>query len=635
MYTDENSTKEIIINYFKDDRNRQAIMLNGEWGSGKTFFVKKILIDKLKKEFKDTNIIYLSLYGMDSIESLKKELNNEYIAKMVESKTNGKISNEKISGGISVLVELGRQGVGKIFNIDSEKIIEKIELEDFFKIGNSIIIFDDLERCSIKVNDLLGFINNMVEHKGTKVLIVANEKEIGKEELYSNLELKYMIASNRDILLESRDRKYEDKIRKSELIERTEDIFSSNIFYSRVKEKLIGITINYKPNINNLYDAILKDCIIDNDAAKEYVKSQKEIVCGTLRKEKHFNIRTMISIVLAYEKFFGIIDEIELDKELEKYKELEKKEILRRTVELLIKIKNGNMLKVEEEYKYFNDSPYVFIYDYLLYSYINESSIKENIEKRVVLSKKLADERENDEKESELFNKLIYWWKLDEEELPSLISDAKNRMKECQVINIKSILVSIIHMRKNGVKYINYEDYKDILKERFEKKPQDFKTEYFRYYYDDIEIKDDYNYIIKDLIQEINLLKGESYLKDKLNTEKIWKDEFISLCNKYKDEFMNKGKFFYYMDIESILKRLKDENTKSMEIYNFLEGIKEVYYFSNLDSCFKEDLPNLELLVGKIDECGIEEFINEKPNKRVVMNMLKSKLDDSLEILKQ
>ena len=33
--------KTIIKNYIKDERKKQAVLLNGEWGCGKTFFLKK------------------------------------------------------------------------------------------------------------------------------------------------------------------------------------------------------------------------------------------------------------------------------------------------------------------------------------------------------------------------------------------------------------------------------------------------------------------------------------------------------------------------------------------------------------------------------------------------------------------
>jgi hypothetical protein len=45
---------------------------------------------------------------------------------------------------------------------------------------NQLIIFDDLERCSISIPDTLGYINQFVEHKDCKVIILANEDELLK-----------------------------------------------------------------------------------------------------------------------------------------------------------------------------------------------------------------------------------------------------------------------------------------------------------------------------------------------------------------------------------------------------------------------------------------------------------------------
>ena len=41
-----------------------------------------------------------------------------------------------------------------------------------------MIVFDDLERCSIDITDLLGYINSFVEHEGVKVVVLADEGRI-------------------------------------------------------------------------------------------------------------------------------------------------------------------------------------------------------------------------------------------------------------------------------------------------------------------------------------------------------------------------------------------------------------------------------------------------------------------------
>ena len=47
MQLKNNEIKDIIIDYLKNDKSNQAILIDGEWGSGKTFFIKENLINHL------------------------------------------------------------------------------------------------------------------------------------------------------------------------------------------------------------------------------------------------------------------------------------------------------------------------------------------------------------------------------------------------------------------------------------------------------------------------------------------------------------------------------------------------------------------------------------------------------------
>jgi len=46
----------------------------------------------------------------------------------------------------------------------------------------------------MQLNEVLGFLNNLVEQNDIKVIIVANQKEIGKTNLTENLAEKYSVA---------------------------------------------------------------------------------------------------------------------------------------------------------------------------------------------------------------------------------------------------------------------------------------------------------------------------------------------------------------------------------------------------------------------------------------------------------
>ena len=87
---------------------------------------------------------------------------------------------------------------------EEKKIIDKKETISKIDINNWIICFDDLERCYLSINEILGYINRLVEHNNCKVVILANEKEIGKINLNQRLENKYQVVmSGRKLNLEN------------------------------------------------------------------------------------------------------------------------------------------------------------------------------------------------------------------------------------------------------------------------------------------------------------------------------------------------------------------------------------------------------------------------------------------------
>ena len=65
----------------------------------------------------------------------------------------------------------------KYFNIDTNDLPDLSDIKD---VKESIIVFDDLERCEIEINKVLGMINNLVEHNDVRIILVANQKEIGR-----------------------------------------------------------------------------------------------------------------------------------------------------------------------------------------------------------------------------------------------------------------------------------------------------------------------------------------------------------------------------------------------------------------------------------------------------------------------
>ena len=85
MLTDKEIT-EILIEYIKEKRYTNAILIDGDWGTGKTFFIKKILLKELKKNVgKKDRCLYVSLYGIEDVVQISSKI---YAEILVNSVTN-------------------------------------------------------------------------------------------------------------------------------------------------------------------------------------------------------------------------------------------------------------------------------------------------------------------------------------------------------------------------------------------------------------------------------------------------------------------------------------------------------------------------------------------------------------------
>ena len=72
---------ESILDYVRSDYTDYAIMINGEWGVGKTHFwnnkIKK-KIESMQLNGKRYNTIYMSLYGISNLEEISKHLGSSF-----------------------------------------------------------------------------------------------------------------------------------------------------------------------------------------------------------------------------------------------------------------------------------------------------------------------------------------------------------------------------------------------------------------------------------------------------------------------------------------------------------------------------------------------------------------------------
>ena len=153
-------------------------MLTGAWGSGKSYYIEHELVPFLNKLEKDKCVV-VSLYGLESLADISKSIYMELRKPEVVNQT------EKSTAGMIVAKNIMKNVVGMV-GIDFS-----ISDEDLQKLYNSIdltgklLILEDLERSSIEIDIVLGYVNSLMERDGIKVLLVANEDEIIQRKRYN------------------------------------------------------------------------------------------------------------------------------------------------------------------------------------------------------------------------------------------------------------------------------------------------------------------------------------------------------------------------------------------------------------------------------------------------------------------
>ena len=293
---------ESILDYIRSDYTDYAIMINGEWGSGKTYFWNNKIrkqIDSLRLNGKQYTTIYMSLYGISNLEEISKKIFIETTQLM--DKNLKKYMNA--TGQLSI-PEYAKTGLdmANLFGVTQNG--DKIDYAKFFSTDDKVLCFDDLERANVDVIDILGYINNFVEHDHIKTIIICNEKELSTKLKNSNLEMKTFIATylldKEDNLLKT-DKPMVEKIR-----DKIEYVFDKANEYERIKEKLIGETFEYQPEFNYIINGILMRYENNPDLIK-FLKENTGLIISTFKRSGTRNLRILKHALNDFKKIFEMV----------------------------------------------------------------------------------------------------------------------------------------------------------------------------------------------------------------------------------------------------------------------------------------------------------------------------------------
>ena len=295
---------ESILDYIRSDYTDYAIMINGEWGSGKTYFWNNKIrpkIESMQLNGKRYTAIYMSLYGISNLEEISKKIFIETTQLMDKN-----LKKFMDASGVKNIPEYAKTGLDMANFFGVTQNGDRIDYGQFFSTDDKVLCFDDLERANVDVIDILGYINNFVEHDHIKTIIICNEKELSTKLKNSNLEMKTFIAT----YLLDKENKLNIKTDKP-MVERIRDtieyVFDKANDYERIKEKLIGETFEYAPEFTYIINGLLMRYENCPDLIR-FLRENTNLIISTFNKSGTRNLRILKHSLTNFKKIFDEVN---------------------------------------------------------------------------------------------------------------------------------------------------------------------------------------------------------------------------------------------------------------------------------------------------------------------------------------
>ena len=581
--------------YISEEIYDYALMLDGKWGSGKTYFVREIVFPRLTQVNKRP--LYISLFGLKSKEDISDEIYLQFIKQVTKDKY------DLLPFGFSVL-----RYFRKKYELDEIPIEEVSERIAGAKLKDYVLFFDDLERCTMNINDAMGAINSLIEQHHFKSIIVANEVEIGTIQEHNNLELKYILASGNNLEYPDKDddgailnrgSKGSGKPDLVSLKARAHYLFEENELYIRIKEKVIGRTVHYCPEIDVVSAEIFESM---KPKLSPYIADHKaeilKIVCEEYASESYNNMRTLqFSLALCDRILNTILSTRQYDAAVSDTINV----LIRAIIRMSIYYKNGKqMIKWEEgkEYgrvtfgrgmdlsKYF--TAFKFIQDYISNSEFSSGRIT------TVISDYIRTE------ERDPFYAINYFWQSDDTEVEAALNVACRKILkgEYHPTEYPELVGLLMRVKEIGFEFDFDNIYEFMKSDTAERGSRSASIRQLLH-------RNEYiNENVQGRILELTKIREDADLKmcmddlrAQISSGHGWGERFSLFLQDRKGDMYHQKTLMKFVDIETLVEALN--NSKTEDFSNFRRALNSFY--DNGDEFVKTDITKLKDFLVRIN----------------------------------
>lgn len=621
-----------VRDYVNNDKVKYAVLITGGWGTGKTYFYEhdlktEILLTENGKNNGKANV-YISLYGISSIEQLSKEIVINYLIRVkLHSSQKGSKVYRQIGNIISVCSKMFSFSFNGL-SADFEKGIKELEGGIDFK--DMIICLDDFERCNIPMNEIFGMINNLVEHCNCKVIILADEDNIGKMHANTNIEMKYLtLLTGRKLDINDTPNKCVENDKQSITIETLKklnnNLYSDNYIYSNIKEKVIGLTLKYESNVKDDFKSIVES-VINSKGLSEKLLEDKEDILKFMDKCKISNIRTMKMWLLNFEKIYNVLTKYINNSDDKKYFN----EVYDRFALYSIRVagaleKSNSLYKWEKgkEIGYINlggddlmeVQGYKFVDDLFKDSVLSEQKIFKAA-KFIIQKRKEEEQWDIDQHRRKAYEKLILrMYYLEDEDIDDCIIKMKEEIERDDFTpqNYQSIIFILVLLEQEGCIDENcINEICVILKSKLENMRGKIEIEDIQF----DSLSDKSKNLFHKFYNPLYLIIAEKNQQvEKLDKERAFSfsdgAKFLHLCTNPPVEYIGNEVFISDFDLKKLVEVIQTGDIEG--IYHIAKGIEKLGFKTGELEVFKKLVIELneKNFIGRMRNRAVKHLIEE------------------------
>ena len=251
--------------YLADTDPQCAILLKGEWGCGKTHFIKKWINEHSQSGNGACEAVYVSLFGLSSIKGLNDSINKAISLILYKVDKYGK---EVLKAAAKIVLKYDTS----VSNINDAKFqyeLSPLDLLSQINLGENskeykLFVFDDVERCDIHLKELFGFIDYLLEHVGCRVILVVGNTDLQNDDWKETM------------------RKYQ--------------------------EKVIGREYAIAADVNSAVSTFIDEISVDHPLSAEFMKQHQDNIEMVWNASGYKNLRSIRQCIRAFSDVFEPLD---------------------------------------------------------------------------------------------------------------------------------------------------------------------------------------------------------------------------------------------------------------------------------------------------------------------------------------